>query len=58
MTNMEKLRGIIEDTLREERHTLEKRWRFKSRLPGEKERLEGWIEALDYVLHQIKDLEG
>ena len=56
---MKQLRGIIEDTLQEERNELERydgeiherHWRRTS------ERLEGWIEALEYVLHQMKNLE-
>ena len=56
---MKELRGIIEDTLQEERNELERydgeiherHWRRTS------ERLEGWIEALEYVLHQMKNLE-
>ena len=56
MTNMKKLRGIIEDTLQDERDSLD---RYELEIPARMPSLhQGWIEALEYVLHQMKGLEG
>ena len=54
---MKQLREEIEQTLNEERETLE-RMVEKGWVMSDRDITEGWIEALEYVLGRMDVLEG
>lgn len=52
--NANKVVEIIEETLQEERNNLERCTEGGYHPTGETYRLEGWIEALEFVLNEIQ----